>query len=102
MLYDLHTEQIVANDPLAVEVGLEVARLLRAALPDVAFAVETLDGFGHEPTYIARYDAGLERAVAPLETLYDAGAQAAGAARGDDPDAFLAAARSRWWATSPS
>ena len=33
VLYDLHTEQIVEHDPIPVEVGLEVARRLRDAVP---------------------------------------------------------------------
>ncbi|MEO7980351.1 MAG: HAD family hydrolase, partial [Sporichthyaceae bacterium] len=72
VLYDLHTEQVVEHHPIPVDVGLEVARRLRAAVPDVAFAVELLDGFSHEPSYLARYDAGIERAVGPLEELYTA------------------------------
>src|SRR4051812_7152741 len=70
VLYDLHTEQVVSTEPLAVAVGLEVARRIRAAVPGVAFAVETEAGFGHEPSYVARYDAGLQRAVASVEELY--------------------------------
>jgi Cof subfamily protein (haloacid dehalogenase superfamily) len=70
VLYDLHTETVVWTEPLAVDVGLDVARRIRTAVPGVAFAVETATGFGHEPTYLARYDAGLERAVAPVEELY--------------------------------
>ena len=70
VLYDLHTETVVWTEPLAVDVGLEVAHRIRAAVPGVAFAVETATGFGHEPTYLARYDAGLERAVAPVEELF--------------------------------
>jgi hydroxymethylpyrimidine pyrophosphatase-like HAD family hydrolase len=70
VLYDLHAERIVGHDPIPVEVGLEAARRLRAAVPDVAFAVETLDGFAHEPSYVARFDAGQQLAVAPIEALY--------------------------------
>ena len=94
VLYDLHTEQIVENDPIPVEVGLEVARLLRAALPDIAFAVETLDGFAHEPTYLERWDVGQELAVAPLETIYTGPAlKLLARHEAMDPDALLTAAR---------
>lgn len=72
VLYDLHAERIVGHDPIPVEVGLEVARRLREAMPEIAFAVETLDGFGHEPHYVSRWDAGEARAVAPIESLYTA------------------------------
>ncbi len=94
VLYDLHTEEVVAHDPIPVAVGLEVARRLRAAVPGVAFAVELLAGFSQEPTYIARYDAGLQRAVGPLEHLYTDPALKL-LARHEElaPDALLAAAR---------
>ena len=70
LLYDLHTEKVVDSFPLSVEAGLEVARRLRTALPDVAFAVETAEGFAHEPSYRTRWDWGLERQVARLEEIY--------------------------------
>jgi hypothetical protein len=94
VVYDLHDERIVAHDPMAIEVGLEVARRLRAAVPDVAFAVETLEGFAHEATYVARFDAGQQLAVAPLDELYTSPAIKL-LARHETmaPDDLLAAAR---------
>ncbi len=70
LLYDLHTEEIVEVFPLSVEVGLDVARRLREALPDIAFAVETLDGFSHEESYEARWDVNTAREIAAIETIY--------------------------------
>ena len=70
LLYDMHTDRIVDTFPLSVEVGLEVVRRLRAALPDVAFAVETAEGFAHEPRYVSRYDAGRQREIAAIEEIY--------------------------------
>jgi hydroxymethylpyrimidine pyrophosphatase-like HAD family hydrolase len=70
LLYDLHTEQVVGSFPLSVEVGLDVARRLRDALPDITFAVETLEGFSHEDTYLARWDVGMARAVDDIERIY--------------------------------
>jgi Cof subfamily protein (haloacid dehalogenase superfamily) len=94
VLYDLHTEEIVENDPIPVAVGLEVARLLRAALPDIAFAVETLEGFAHEPAYVERWDAGQQLAIAPLETIYTGPALKLLARHEEmDPDELLTAAR---------
>lgn len=72
LLYDLHTERVLESFPLSVEVGLDVARRLRAALPDIAFAVETLDGFAHEDSYLPRWDVGLAREVADIERIYGA------------------------------
>ena len=94
VLYDLHTERVVSSEPIAVAVGLDVAHRIRAAVPGVAFAVETLSGFGHESTYVARYDAGLERAVAPVDELYTEPALKL-LARHEElgPDELLAAAR---------
>lgn len=70
LLYDLHTEQVLASFPLAVEIGLDVARRLRDAFPDIAFAVETPDGFAHEESYLPRWDVGTAREVAHIETIY--------------------------------
>ena len=94
VLYDLASEEVVFHDPIAIDVGLEVADRLRKAIPGIAFAVETMDGFAHEPTYLARWDAGFERVVAPLEEIYTAPALkllARHEAMG--PDSLLAAAR---------
>jgi hypothetical protein len=94
MLYDLHSEQVVAEDPIAVEVGLEVARRLRDAVPDVAFAVETLEGFSHEPAYVARWDEGNQVAIGPLDEVYAAPALKLLAGHEEmAPDDLLAAAR---------
>lgn len=70
-VYDLHTEQVVAHHPIAIEIGLEVSRRLRAVLPDVAFAVETLDGYAREPTYQARWDAGTSHNLGPIDEIFN-------------------------------
>jgi Cof subfamily protein (haloacid dehalogenase superfamily) len=70
-VYDLHTEQVVAHHPIAIEVGLEVSRRLRDALPDVAFAVETLDGYAREQTYRARWDSGMEHSLGSIDEIFD-------------------------------
>ena len=70
LLYDLHTEQVVDSFPLEVEVGLAVAGRLREAVPDIAFAVETAEGFAHETSYVPRYDVGQARAVDHLERIF--------------------------------
>jgi Cof subfamily protein (haloacid dehalogenase superfamily) len=71
VVYDLHRERVVDHYPMSVEVGLEVARRLRAALPDVGFAVETLDGFSREAIYDTRWDLGSELRVDEIESLLD-------------------------------
>jgi Cof subfamily protein (haloacid dehalogenase superfamily) len=94
LLYDMHTQEVVATYPLSVEVGLNVARRLRAALPDIAFAVETRDGFAHEVTYRPRYDVGQARAVDDIERIFGSPAIKL-LARHESlhPDDLLAAAR---------
>jgi Cof subfamily protein (haloacid dehalogenase superfamily) len=93
VVYDLPTEQVVEQFPIPVDVGLDVARRLRAALPDVTFAVELVGGFSHEPAYLSREPARALR-VAGVEDIYDAPAVKL-LARHEvlDADELLAAAR---------
>ncbi len=52
VVYDMHTDSIVATRPLSRATILDVAGVVRAAIPGVAFAVETArDGFAKEPAY---------------------------------------------------
>lgn len=94
LLYDLHTERVIESFPLSVEVGLDVVRRLRAALPDVVFAVETLEGFAHEQTYRPRWNVDPLRAVDDIERIYDAPAVKLLARHEElDPDELLSQAR---------
>jgi Cof subfamily protein (haloacid dehalogenase superfamily) len=95
LVYDLHREEVVEHFPLSVEVGLDLARRLREALPDLGFAVETLDGFAHEPAYVPRWDRVDARLVAPIEDIYAARPVVKLLARHEqlDADALLAKAR---------
>ena len=71
VIYDLHTEQVLETFPIPVDVGLDVARRLRAALPGVHFAVEVVGGFAREDGYLARWDVGLAKDVGDVEEIYD-------------------------------
>jgi Cof subfamily protein (haloacid dehalogenase superfamily) len=51
LLYDLHTEQVVAADLLSVAVLARTIATLRTAVPDLAFAVEYGADFAHEAAY---------------------------------------------------
>ena len=95
LVYDLHSEEVVDHFPLSVEVGLDVARRLRAALPDVRFAVETLDGFAHEPSYQPDWDVVQASSVAGIDDIYGSAAVVKLLVRHEelDADALLAAAR---------
>ena len=64
VLYDLHTEQIVEHHTIPVDVGLEVARRLRAAVPGSALRGRDARG---TPADVPHWDAGNQRAIAPLE-----------------------------------
>jgi Cof subfamily protein (haloacid dehalogenase superfamily) len=94
LVYDLHSEQIVEAFPLSVEVARELVRQLRAAIPGIGFAVETVtDGFGHEPAYRPRWSNDGAR-VGELDDLID-GPLAKLLARHEelDSDELLAAAQ---------
>jgi Cof subfamily protein (haloacid dehalogenase superfamily) len=64
VVYDPDTDEVLRADPLSVELLLEVTARLRAAVPDVALAVEVEDGrsFRYEESWPARLD-GEHRAV---------------------------------------
>lgn len=71
VVYDLHEERVVDHYPISVAVGLDVVRRLRDALPDVGFAIETLDGFAREKVYRARWDNAAELRVDQIELIFD-------------------------------
>ncbi len=52
VLYDLATEQILSSHPLQPEMLASLTGELRAAFPEVQFAVEYGDSFGAEPGYV--------------------------------------------------
>lgn len=74
VLYDLHTEQVVDTFALDPATALEVVDALRREVGDVAFAVESVGGFGLEPHYEARYALPDDVRVAPAEELLASGA----------------------------
>ncbi len=52
VIYDLRTEEVVRTFPLQPAVATSVAAGISARFPDVAYAVEYVDGFAAEPAYI--------------------------------------------------
>jgi len=72
LVYDVHTERVVASYPLAVDAALAAVRALREALPGIGFAVEHEGGFGHEPSYHPRWYDGDDVRIAAVEELLDA------------------------------
>ncbi len=57
LVYDLHTERVVREDLLDVEVLRDVVDAVRHELPAATFAVEYGTSFSREPKYTPRWDA---------------------------------------------
>ena len=68
-IYDLHSERVLEEFLIAPATAGEVADLLRAAIPDVSFAIERSDQFGHEPAYQPRWPVPEGSLVADMEAL---------------------------------
>jgi Cof subfamily protein (haloacid dehalogenase superfamily) len=94
LVYDLHEERVLASYPLSVEIARELVATLRAAIPGIGFAVESVtEGFGHESSYRPRWSA-TEAAVADVhELLSEPLAKLLARHEELDSDALLAAAR---------
>jgi Cof subfamily protein (haloacid dehalogenase superfamily) len=71
VIYDLHTERVLQRFEMSGEVAREVVALLRGALPDIALAIETMDGLAHEPAFPLRYAVVPPPAVRPVTELVD-------------------------------
>ena len=71
VVYDLHTEQVVQQFPMDVEVARGIATAIREVAPEVAFAVETGDRYGHEPHYRSKFELPPDVIVAHLDALLD-------------------------------
>ncbi|MEH1101000.1 Cof-type HAD-IIB family hydrolase [Micromonospora sp. CPCC 205561] len=95
VVYDPVADEVLRADPLAPQLLAEVARRLRAEVPEISFAVEIVDSrqMRHEAHYPLRWDADHDaiRAVETPEELLAAPAVKL-LARGaeQDPDAFVA------------
>ena len=68
---DMEFEEVTETFAMSPDVALAAADALRGVLPQPAFAVETLDGFGRESTYLPRWDVNPILAVAPIKELLD-------------------------------
>lgn len=67
--YDLGARRVVSARVIPPQDVLDAVARVREALPGTSAALETLDGFRHEPAYRPRYDARRDARVAPLEDL---------------------------------
>ena len=70
IVWDLHDERVVSSYPFDGNAVRDIAASLRAAMPELGFAVESVDApFGHEPHYRPRFGADDQTLVAELEAL---------------------------------
>ena len=60
MLYDLNTGKVLEEWLMQVDAQLETVKRLRAAIPQISFAVESHNYFHREKKYIPRWDVGLD------------------------------------------
>jgi len=70
IVWDLHHEHVVSSYPIDVSTVRDIVASLRAEIPELGFAVESVDtGFGHEPSYRPRWATDEQTVVAELEAL---------------------------------
>lgn len=69
LVYDVARAEVVTSRTLDAATATEVAQRLRAVLPGVTLALETLDGFRRESAYQTRWDWGVQQQVGPLDEL---------------------------------
>ncbi|MEU6072669.1 HAD family hydrolase [Micromonospora sp. NPDC047074] len=95
VVYDPVADEVVRADPLAPELLAEVARRLRAEVPEISFAVEIVDSrqMRHEAHYPLRWDAdhaAIRAVETPEELLAAPAVKLLARAAEQDPDAFVA------------
>jgi Cof subfamily protein (haloacid dehalogenase superfamily) len=54
IVYDVPGRRVLESRPIPREVGLTVTARIREGVPGTTFAVERVDGFGREPSYLRR------------------------------------------------
>jgi hydroxymethylpyrimidine pyrophosphatase-like HAD family hydrolase len=93
-VYDLHSDEIVREHLLEPAAARELVSRLRAALPELSFAVERGREFAHEPGYRPRLPTPDATLVTAVEALVEAPvAKLLARHEGLDADALLARAR---------
>jgi Cof subfamily protein (haloacid dehalogenase superfamily) len=70
LVWDVSREAVHLTRPIQPELGLEVCRELRAAVPGTTYAVETLAGIGLEPDFLERHRIPEDTRRAPVEELF--------------------------------
>jgi HAD superfamily hydrolase (TIGR01484 family) len=70
LVWDVSREAVHLTRPIQPELGLEVCRELREAVPGTTYAVETLAGIGLEPDFMERHPIPDDTRRAPVEELF--------------------------------
>jgi Cof subfamily protein (haloacid dehalogenase superfamily) len=71
VVYDVPAGAVRSTRPIPVDVGLQVAGLMREAIPGTSFALEKTTGFGKEPSFQPRRAIPEEMEVGPLDELFE-------------------------------
>jgi HAD superfamily hydrolase (TIGR01484 family) len=70
LVWDVAAARTHLLRPIEPETGIEVARRIRAVVPDSHFAVETLDGIALEPGFLERYAVPEGAVRGPIEEIF--------------------------------
>ena len=71
IVYDVHARAVSAARKIPVDVGLEVADLLRAAIPGTTFALERTDGFAKEAGFMPRLPPHPDLLIGSMEEVFN-------------------------------
>ncbi len=69
ILYDVKRRQAIRTRLIDPAVGLEIAQAIRAAVPEVEFAIERPDRYGQEPQYLNRWPKPDDTLIAAIDEL---------------------------------
>ncbi|MFF0338956.1 HAD family hydrolase [Kribbella sp. NPDC004875] len=69
ILYDVPRRQAIRTRLIDPAIALDVAQAIRAAIPDVQFAIERPDRYGQEPVYLNRWPKPADTLIAAVEEL---------------------------------
>lgn len=69
ILYDVVQRKAIRTRMIDPAVALEVARAIRAEIPEVEFAIERSNRYGQEPTYLNRWPTPADTLIAELDEL---------------------------------
>lgn len=68
-LYDVHNRVVLAEQSISHDVVASIVADLRAAIPGIAFARESADGYGREEHYAEQHPAPPDSPIGPVEGL---------------------------------